>query len=128
MVAPLFILPHIVHLKGTDNLQSGFKCKQIMVAPISILSHIAPYCSPLSLKFPQLLHWLGVFKYLYKYHFTGWGYCQAQAPNPKPWGLELTLKSCRPPTHHPITFKHEGRAHNKTQRVQVSRPPMSSSD
>ena len=53
MVAPLFILPHIVHLLGTDNLQSGFKCKQIMVAPISILSHIVLYCSPLSLKFPQ---------------------------------------------------------------------------
>ena len=53
MVAPLFILPHIVHLLGTDNLQSGFKCKQIMVAPISILSHIVPYCSPLSLKFPR---------------------------------------------------------------------------
>ena len=53
MVAPLFILPHIVHLLGTDNLQSGFKCKQIMVAPISILSHIVLYCSPLSLKFPH---------------------------------------------------------------------------
>ena len=47
MVAPLFILPHIVHLQGIDNLQSGFKCKQIMVAPISILSH--------SLKFPREL-------------------------------------------------------------------------
>ena len=55
MVAPLFILPHIDHLLGTDNLQSGFKCKQIMVAPISILSHIVPYCSPLSLKFPRIL-------------------------------------------------------------------------
>ena len=53
MVAPLFILPHIVHLQGIDNLHSGFKCKQMMVAPISILSHIAPYCSPLSLKFPH---------------------------------------------------------------------------
>ena len=55
MVAPLFILPHIVHLLGTDNLQSGFKCKQIMVAPIYILSHIVLYCSPLSLKFPPLM-------------------------------------------------------------------------
>ena len=47
MLAPLFILPHIVHLLGTDNLQSGFKSKQFMVAPISILSH--------SLKFPREL-------------------------------------------------------------------------
>ena len=65
MVAPLFILPHIVHLLGTDNLQSGFKCKQIMVAPISILSHIVLYCSPLSLKFPPTLyrHYLRVLSW-----------------------------------------------------------------
>ena len=67
-------------------------------------------------------------------------YCQALVPNPKPSspqspqthpnlvqpsskpkltqrGLGLTLKSCRPPTHHhqpPITFKHEGGVSQKS--------------
>ena len=63
------------------------------------------------------------------------------APNPlvakpKPRGLGLTLKCCRPPppttTHHPPTLKHEGVVWQKTQRVRkvkngppyLSGPPL----
>ena len=85
---------------------------------IFCLRHLLPlFCLPYNVMCRQI-HWLR----LVFLSSPGPKPLSPKPKNPKLRGLGLTLKSHGPPTHPPITFKHEGGPTKKLKECDVAAP------